>query len=110
VRSGRLRALGVSSPKRSPALPDVPAIAEAVPGFAGELWVGLFAVAGTPTPVLKRLADAVAAATTSSDVLGKFKALGVEPLGGGPAQRASILKEDMARWAPIVKASGAAVD
>jgi tripartite-type tricarboxylate transporter receptor subunit TctC len=110
VRGGRLRALGVSSPKRSPALPDVPAIAEVVPGFAGELWVGLFAVAGTPAPVVKRLSDAVATATASPEVLGKFKALGVEPLGGGPAQLASMLKEDMARWAPIVKASGAAVD
>ena len=110
VRSGKLRALGVSSPKRSPALPDVPAIAEAVPGFSGELWVGLFAVAGTPAPVVKRLADAVASAMASPDVLGKFKTLGVEPLSGGPAQLASMLKDDLARWAPIVKASGAAVD
>jgi tripartite-type tricarboxylate transporter receptor subunit TctC len=110
VRSGRLLALGVSSPKRSPALPEVPAIAEAVPGFVGELWVGLFAVAGTPAPVVKRLTDAVASAMASPDVLGKFKTLGVEPLSGGPAQLASMLKEDLARWAPIVKASGAAVD
>ena len=110
VRSGRLRALGVSSARRSPAAPDIPAIAETVPGFAGELWVGLFAVAGTPAPVLKRLADEVAAVTAAADVREKFKMLGVEPLDGGPSRLAALLKEDLARWAPIVRASGAAVD
>lgn len=110
VRSGRLRALGVSSPRRSPAAPDVPAIAETIPGFSGELWVGLFAVAGTPAPVIKRLADEVTAATAAPDVLERFKTLGVEPLTGGPSRLAAMLKTDMAVWAPIVKASGAAVD
>jgi len=110
VRSGRLRALGVSSPKRSPAVPDIPAIAEYVPGFSGELWVGLYAVAGTPAAVIQRLADEVAAATTAPEVLERFKALGVEPLAGGPERLAAMLEEDMARWAPIVKASGASID
>jgi tripartite-type tricarboxylate transporter receptor subunit TctC len=110
VRSGRLRALGVSSPKRSPAAPDVPAIAEFVPGFSGELWVGLYAVAGTPAPVIKRLSEEVAIATADPTVLEKFKVLGVEPLSGGPARLAEMLKEDLARWAPIVKASGATID
>ena len=110
VKDGRLRALGVSSPKRSPALPDVPAIAEVVPGFSGELWVGLFAVAGTPAPVVERLAREVAAVLAAPDVRERFAALGVEPLQGGPAQLAAMVKDDIARWAPIVKASGAAVD
>jgi len=110
VRSGRLRALGVSGPKRSPAAPDIPAIAETVPGYAGELWVGLFAVAGTPAPVVQRLSSDVAAALASPDLLDKFKALGVEPLAGGPGRLAALLKEDIARWAPIVKASGAVVE
>ena len=110
VRSGRLRALGVSSPRRSPAAPDVPAIAEFVPGFSGELWVGLYAAAGTPAPIIKKLSDEVAAATAAPEVLEKFKVLGVEPLAGGPDRLAEMLKEDLARWAPIVKASGAAVD
>ena len=110
VKEGRLRALGVSSPKRSPALPDVPAIAEVVPGFAGELWVGLFAVAGTPAPIVERLAREVAAALAAPEVRERFAALGVEPLHGGPAQLAAMVKDDIARWAPIVKASGAAVD
>ncbi|MDP3085321.1 MAG: tripartite tricarboxylate transporter substrate binding protein [Rubrivivax sp.] len=110
VRAGKLRALGVSSPRRSPALPDVPAIGELVPGFAGELWVGLFAVAGTPPAIVERLASEVAAAVGAADTLERFAALGVEPLRGGPVQLAAMVRDDIARWAPIVKASGAQVD
>lgn len=110
VRAGRLRALGVSSPKRSPSAPDIPAIAETLPGFSGELWVGLFAVAGTPKPIVQKLSAEIAAVVASPDVLEKFKVLGVQPLDGGAERLASMLKEDLALWAPIVKASGASVD
>lgn len=110
VRSGKLRALGVSSAKRSPALPDVQAIGEVVPGYLGELWVGLFVREGTPEPVVARLTELTSQAVTAPDVLSRFKTAGVEPLGGGPARLAAMLKEDIERWAPIVKASGAAVD
>lgn len=110
VKAGKLRALGVSSARRSPALPDVPSISEQVPGCVGDLWVGLFAVAGTPSAVVERLAAEVAAATASPDVVEKFSALGAEVLRGGPAQLATMVKDDLARWAPIVKASGAQVD
>jgi tripartite-type tricarboxylate transporter receptor subunit TctC len=110
VKAGRLRALGVSSARRSPALPDVPSISEQVPGCVGDLWVGLFAVAGTPAAVVDRLAAEVAAVTASPDVVEKFAALGAEVLRGGPAQLAAMVKDDLARWAPIVKASGAQVD
>jgi len=110
LRSGKLRALGVSSAKRSPTIPDVPAIGEVVPGFAGDLWIGLFAVAGTPAPIVQRLATEVAAITASTDVAVKFAAIGAETLPGGPVQLAAMVKDDLARWAPIVKASGAQVD
>jgi tripartite-type tricarboxylate transporter receptor subunit TctC len=110
VKAGKLRALGVSSARRSPALPDVPAMSEEVPGYVGDLWVGLFAVAGTPQPLVDRLAAEVAAITASADVVEKFSALGAEILRGGPAQLAAMVKDDLARWAPIVKASGAQVD
>jgi tripartite-type tricarboxylate transporter receptor subunit TctC len=72
--------------------------------------VGLFAVAGTPTPVVERLASEVAAIVASPEVLEKFAAIGAEPVRGGPEQLASMVKDDLARWAPIVKASGAQVD
>lgn len=110
VRSGKLRALGVSSPKRSPSLPDVQAIGEVIPGYAGELWVGLFAPQGTPPAVLQKLAELVTNATSAADVLGRFKSAGVEPVIGGPSRLGKMLKEDLDRWAPIVRASGATVD
>lgn len=110
IKGGKLRALGVSSAKRSPALPEVPAIGEVVPNYAGELWVGLFAVRGTLGDVVTKLAELVAAAVAAPDVQERFKIAGVEPLTGGPARLAQMLQEDITRWAPIVKASGAVVD
>ncbi|BEP94829.1 tripartite tricarboxylate transporter substrate binding protein [Acidovorax sp. A79] len=110
IKSGKLRALGVSSAKRSPALPDVPSISEVVPGYVGDLWVGLFAARGTPAPVVSKLTQWVTAAVAAPDVLERFKVAGVEPLSGGPTRLAQLLQEDIARWAPIVKASGAVVD
>lgn len=110
IKGGKLRALGVSSAKRSPALPEVQAIGEVVPNYAGELWVGLFAVRGTPGDVVTKLAELVAAAVAAPDVQERFKIAGVEPLTGGPTRLAQMLQEDITRWAPIVKASGAVVD
>jgi tripartite-type tricarboxylate transporter receptor subunit TctC len=110
VRAGKLRALGVSSAKRSPALPDVQAIGEVIPGYVGELWVGLFVREGTPPPVVAKLAELTQQAVGAPDVLTRFKTAGVEPLDGGPPRLAALLKEDLARWAPIVQASGAVVD
>lgn len=110
LRSGKLRALGVSSPKRSPALPDVPSIGEVVPGYAGELWVGLFSAHGTSAPVIAKISELVTQAVASADVQERFKVAGVEPLSGGPIRLAQMLKEDISRWAPIVKESGAVVD
>ncbi|MDM0116037.1 tripartite tricarboxylate transporter substrate binding protein [Variovorax sp. J22R133] len=110
IRAGRLRALGVSSSKRSPSLPDVPAIAEVVPGFSGELWVGFFAPAGVSKPIIQRLVTEIEKASGAPDVLEKFKGLGVQRLPGGPDVLAMMLKEDLATWGPIVKTSGANVD
>ena len=110
IKAGKLRAIGVSSARRSPVMPDIPSISEQVPGCVGDLWVGLFAVAGTPAPIVEKLASEVAAVTSSPDVVEKFGALGAEVLRGGPTQLAAMVKDDLARWAPIVKASGARVD
>lgn len=110
IKAGRLRALGVSSPRRSPFAPDIPAIAETVPGYAGELWVGMFASAGTPPAIVQKLASEIEAANASADVLEKYRALGVQKLDGGPDGLASMLNSDLALWRPIVKASGATVD
>lgn len=110
IKAGKLRALGVSSRKRSPYAPDIPAIAETLPGFSGELWVGLFVGAGTPEPIVRRLAQEIEASLAAPDVLEKFATLGVEKLGGGPDALAGMLRADLAQWKPIVEASGASVD
>lgn len=110
IKAGRLRALGVSSAKRSAALPEVPAIAEAIPGFSGDLWIGLFAPAGTPKDVVQRLVDESAKLQADADVKERLAAQGVETFNMTPQQFAAFMKDDIARWAKIVKESGATID
>jgi tripartite-type tricarboxylate transporter receptor subunit TctC len=110
LKAGKLRALGVSSAKRNPALPDVPTIAETVPGYSGDLWVALFAVKGTPPEVTAKLATTLNAALADKAVRDKLEAQGALVLSGTPAQLAATLKQDIERWGTIVKQSGATVD
>lgn len=110
LKAGRLVAIGVSSPSRSPVLPDVPAIGEQVPGYSGTLWVGLFAARGTPPEIESRLQDAMKKVLAASDTQEKLQAQGVELANATPAQFAALLQEDITRWARIVKESGATID
>ncbi len=111
IRGGKLRALAVSGDRRSPVLPEVPAIAEAVPGYSGTLWIGLFAPAGVPPEVLATLQDATRRALAAKDLRDKLDQQGVEIAPPTtPDQFAALLQTDLAKWARIVKASGAAVD
>lgn len=111
IKAGKLKALAVSSPRRSPALPDVPALAEAVPGYAGTLWIGLFSPAGVPAEVSAKLNDAMAKTLAAKDLRDKLEQQGVELAAPTtPEQFASLLNEDILRWAQIVKSSGASID
>ena len=111
LKSGRLVALGVSSPQRSAALADVPAIAERVPGYSGTLWVGLFAPRGVPPKVETLLQQAMAKVLAAPETKAALTAQGLELAGNTtPAQLAALLQEDMARWARIVQTSGAKID
>ncbi|RIX82074.1 tripartite tricarboxylate transporter substrate binding protein [Acidovorax cavernicola] len=111
IKAGKLRALAVSGEKRSPVLPDVPAIAEQVPGYNGTLWIGLFAPAGVPADVLATLQGATRKALDAKDLRDKLDQQGVEIAAPtSPEQFATLLHNDLAKWARIVKASGAAVD
>ena len=111
IKAGKLRALAVSGDKRSPVLPDVPAIREAVPGYNGTLWIGLFAPAGVPADVLATLQDATRKALAAKDLRDKLDQQGVEIAAPTtPDQFSKLLQDDLAKWARIVKASGAAVD
>jgi len=110
IRNGKLRALGVSTEKRSPALPDVPAINEKIPGFSGDLWIALFGVAGTPPEVIHTLSQATARIMQKPAVQKKLAEQGVELAFDTPAQLQTRLEQDITKWHDIVKASGAQVD
>jgi tripartite-type tricarboxylate transporter receptor subunit TctC len=110
VRAGRLRALGVSSVSRVAILPDVPAIAEQLPGFSGDLWVAVYAPRETPTAVIERLYAAVKAALASTEVAARFEKLGVVAMNDGPVELAKRQQAEFARWKQIVQVSGARAD
>jgi tripartite-type tricarboxylate transporter receptor subunit TctC len=106
--NGRVRMLGISSAARSPQLPEVPTIAEAgYPGFDVITWNGLFAPAGTPAPIVTRLATECAGAT--KDLAQRFSDYGVNPRGVGLDQFAAIIAADIPKWAEIVRITGVAL-
>ncbi len=110
VRSGRVRAIGIGSPQRSPGFPDVPTIAEAVPGYEATTWSGVIAPAGLPRPIVDRLNAAVNAAIRTPLFKERFEANGDESGGGTPEDFAELIRKDSLRWADVVKRSGARID
>ncbi|MCW5652300.1 tripartite tricarboxylate transporter substrate-binding protein [Hydrogenophaga sp.] len=102
VKEGRLRFLGVSYPNRVPTLPDVPAIAEVVPGFSASVWFGLLARAGTPQAILDKFSQAVSTVLAQPDVVDKYMAVNVVAKGG-QGDLAEILKREQALWSKVVK-------
>ena len=110
-RTGQLRVLATSGPKRSPLAPDVPTFSElGFPALEGSGWQAFHTVAGTPRATVERLSAAIAQAVRAPEVAEKFAALGLEPVGGTPDELAARIAEDTARWAPVVKASGFRAD
>jgi tripartite-type tricarboxylate transporter receptor subunit TctC len=106
VRTGRLRALAVTSAKRSDIVPNIPTMAEAaLPGFEMSAWHALFAPAATPPAVLKKLADEVVRALRQPDVKERLAAQGVDAVGTTPEELAAIIKENIAKYAKLVKAA-----
>jgi len=110
IKSGRLKALGVTGDIRSPALPDVPTIADSLPGFNGNTWLGLVAPAGTPRDIVAKLSAETHKALNAPDVKERLLAQGVEPVGSTPEQFTAHIESEMARYAAVVKSSGAKVD
>ena len=111
IKSGRLRALAVTSAARSPELPGTPTIAESgYPGFDASTWYGLLAPAGTPVPVISRLNSEVNRALATKEVRERLASEGGETLGGSPAQFAAFLAAEHAKWGRIVRESGAKVE
>src|SRR3954466_2919974 len=111
VRAGKVRALGTTGSKRSSVTPDVPTIAEAgVPGYEATIWLGLMAPAHTPRPILEKLNAEVNKIINSPEVKSTWEKQGAEPMGMSIDQFDKFLHEDIAKWAKVVKASGAKVD
>lgn len=111
VRSGKLRVLGVTSPQRDPALPEVPTIAEAgLPGFAVEVWTGIFAPAGTPPQLVDKLSQQIRAVLANEDLIREFGKVGITVKSSTPQVFAAYVQEETVKWAKVVKASGAKAD
>jgi tripartite-type tricarboxylate transporter receptor subunit TctC len=106
IEAGKLRALAVSGPQRVSALPDVPTVAEAgVPGYSALQWYGLLAPAGTPQPVIDKLAAAVAEALRAPEVRERLAQDSAEPVGSAPAAFSALVKSELVKWADIARAA-----
>jgi tripartite-type tricarboxylate transporter receptor subunit TctC len=111
IKSGALRAIATTGAHRSPSLPDVPTIAESgLPGFDVEVWQGVLAPAGTPASVVNLLHDKFVAALKTPEVTARLASMNIDMSGTTPGAFGAFLKEDIAKWAKVIKASGAHVD
>ena len=111
VQAGKLRALGVTSARRSSALPEVPAIAEAgVPGYEGSAWYGILAPAGTPQGIIGRWQNELHNTLRLPELRDKLIAQGLEPVANTPAEFAAIIAMEITKWSKVVAASGAKVE
>ncbi|MDB5878055.1 MAG: transporter substrate-binding protein [Variovorax sp.] len=110
IRSGKLKAIAVTTAQRSSALPDVPPVADTLKGFAIDTWWGLVAPAGTPDDVVARLNQAFVAALNSPETKTRFNTLLAEPVASTPAQFGAFMKSELAKYEKVVKATGAKVD
>ena len=111
VKSGKVRGLAVSSPTRSPAFPDLPTIAEAgVPGYDATTWTGIVAPAGVPPAIVAKLNLEINRATAMPSLREKLMAIGSEPVSSTPAQFGEFIRRENAKWADVIKRSGAKLD
>ena len=110
AKAGSVRPLGVSGPRRSPAFPDLPTIGETVAGYDAGTWSGVIAPAGLPKPILEKLNAAINRAVSVPAFKERFGAIGDEPAGGTPEEFAETIRKDSAKWAEVVRRSGAKLD
>ena len=107
IRAGKLRALGVTSPKRLPMFPDVPAIAETLPGYESSAWFGLFGPARMPADITQRLAEALRVGLQSPEVRRRIEQEGAQPMHQSPEEFARFVQAEIVRWREVVVYSGA---
>ena len=109
IKTGQVRALGVTGAKRVPALPDVPAIAEVLPGYEANSWYAVLTRAGTPPVIVQRLNQASAQATSSPETRARLVAASVDPVTLTPEALGAKINRDYERWGKVVKAAGVKV-
>jgi tripartite-type tricarboxylate transporter receptor subunit TctC len=107
VKAGKLTALGITTRKRSPLLPDVPAISEALPGYEVALWNGILAPARTPAEIVTRLNEAIVRVLPQPDVKGRLAEQGSEPVGSAPGDFRQFIEAETEKWRTLVRISGA---
>ena len=110
VKTGKLKALAITSAKRTSGLPDMPTVAETIPGFEATVWFGLVAPAGTPRPIIDRLNSEIAAAVKNPAMRERLLASDYEPAVGTPEQFSAFMKSEIEKWGRAVKISGARAD
>ncbi|MFZ3338136.1 MAG: tripartite tricarboxylate transporter substrate-binding protein [Xanthobacteraceae bacterium] len=106
IRAGKLHALAVGSAKRNPFLPDVPALAEVLPGYQASTWFGMVAPPGTPPELAAKLSSAVAAAIHEPDMAQRLVDMSVTAVGDTPAEMADFLRDERQRWGGVIRAAG----
>lgn len=110
IKSGTLRALGVTTKDRAPSFPDIPTVDETVPGYETYTWNALFAPAGTPTEIVARLNEAAKTALADPGVISRMKDFSAKIVGSTPDELASHVKAEIQKWEPIVKSTGVTLD
>ena len=110
VQSGRLRAIAITTARRSALLPDVPTIAETLPGFEVALWNGYMAPANTPAPIVNRIAAEIRAVMRTDDMRAKLAQQGSEPVGSTPEEFRAFVASEIPKWSELVRISGAKVE
>lgn len=111
IAAGKVRAIAVTGPKRSPLLPEVPTAQEAgLKDFDVTIWFGVLAPAGTPAPVIDKLSREIAAVMSTDEMKKRMQADGAEARPTSPSEFAALIRSDLAKWSPVVKASGATLD
>ena len=110
VRAGRLRAIAVTTPKRLPSNPELPAMAEALPGFEVVGWYGVIGPAGMPAPLVSRLHQELVKILNQPDVKSRIESDGSEPAGSSPEEFRRFMRADMDKWSKLVKESGAKLE
>ena len=111
VRSGKVRAIAISAPKRSPELPELPTFAEAgLPGYDTNAWYSMHAPAGTPSEVVRRLNAELVAILKDADILARFKQLTTDPVGNSPEEFTAFVRSELDKYAKVIKAAGIKLD